>query len=255
MKLNIAIALLSSGLLFGNANAASAQLYGGHHGRLFGGHHDRYVPTYHGSNYGHNDWSYVVPHHSNYSGAYYTTGDSHYYTPSHISSYVPTNGSHPVVMEARRPVELAFGGFGRYEDLAGRLVLEANALCLELHHNCRHNRNYAEVYRESYAVLQAAKYIHGKEHQGDRAAITRQMVEIDRLFHHVQEETRGWTGAGIRQINAGALPEKLAGVEAVLHHLCYDVGVKPHDLALESAPAPAAVSEEIAPPPPSVGKL
>lgn len=255
MKLNIAVVALSAGLLIAGANVASGQHYGGHHGGLFGGHHDRYVPSYHGDNYGHNDWNYVVPHHPTYSGAYYTSGEYHYYTPSHITSYVPTSGGHPVAVEAQRPVELAFGGFNRYEDLAGRLMLEANALCLDLHYNCRHNRNFAEVYREAYDVLQAAKYIHSKEHQGDREAISRRMVEIDRLFHHVQQETRGWTGSEIRQVNASALPQKIAGVEAVMHHLCYDIGVKPHDASIESAPAPAAAVEEIAPPPPSIGKL
>jgi hypothetical protein len=46
------------------------------------------------------------------------------------------------------------------------------------------------------------------------------------------------------------LPEKIAGVEAVMHHLCFDVGVKPHEQPAEEAPPPGNLKEEAPPPPP-----
>lgn len=244
-------ALLVGLLLLLDASPVSAQHHGEHGGGYLSTHHGGYVPAHHGVNYGHSDWHHVIPHHPTYVGAYYTTGQTHYYTPSPISNHAPVGGSAPVAIAVQRPVELAFGGYSRYEDLAGRLSIEANALCLDLHYNYRHNRNFAEVYRESYDVLQAAKYVHGKEHQGDRDAITRRMVEIDKLFHHVQDETRGWTRAGTRQISSGELPAKTAAVEAVLHHLCYDVGVRPHEVTPEEAPPPDVSNEEAPPPLPS----
>jgi hypothetical protein len=155
MKYLIARVSLAAALL-ASTSVASAQFH------LGGGHHHRHdhVPIHHGSHFGHKNWNYVVPHRGSYAGAYYTVDNTHYYTPSHITQITP--GGAPVgrgvVVEPQRPVELTFGGFSRHEDLAGRLALEANALCLDMHYNYRHNRNFAEVYREAYGVLLAAKY-------------------------------------------------------------------------------------------------
>jgi hypothetical protein len=157
-------------------------------------------------------------------------------------------GRRHIVVEPNRPVRLTFAGFERYEDLAGRLEHEANSLCLEMHFNYRHNKDFAEVYREAYSLLTAAQYLHGKAHQGDHETIRNRITDVDRLFHHLQEDMRGWTRSATRQIGAGSLPYKLASVEAVLHHLCYDVGVEPHDHA-EAAPAPDHAGELVPPPP------
>lgn len=221
------------------------------------GHHARHVPVHHGVHYGHNNWHHVVPHHRTYVGAYYTVGHTHYYTPSPVVPVLQLAANPaapaPAPIEVQKPVELTFGGYSRYEDLAGRLTFEANALCLDMHYNYKHNKNFAEVYREAYDVLLAAKYIQGKEHNGDRATLNKKMVEVDKLFHHVQDEMRTWTRVEAKQVGTNALPEKIEGVEAVLHHLCFDVGVKPHE-----APAGAAgtvdPTEVAPPPPPPVGK-
>lgn len=245
--MNYLHAMVSAVCLFLVAGPALAQH---HHGGHHGGHAQ---PRHHGVYFGHQNWHHVVPHHQTYAGAYYTVGSNHFYTPSPVVPIVTAApqfaGPPPRVVEVQRPVELSFNGFSRSEDLAGRMAVVANALCLDMHYNYRHNRNFAEVYGEAYGVLQAAKYIHGKEHQGDRDTIRNRMVEVDRLFHHVQDEMRGWTRAANRQIGPDTLPEKLAGMEAVLHHLCYDVGVKPHEQPAEDAPPPGN-SEEVAPPPP-----
>lgn len=247
MKSIIAAMAVTVGSL-GSTNIAWGQHH--HHG----GHHPRHVPIHSGIHYGHSNWHHVVPHHRTYVGAYYTVGHTHYYTPSRITPLVQSVGvpaaPPPVAIEAQKPVEFAFGGYSRYEDLAGRLSFEANALCLDLHYNYRHNKNFAEVYREAYDVLQAAKYLQGNEHKGDRATINKRMVEVDKLFHHVQDEMRNWTRVAAKQVGENALPEKIEGVEAVIHHLCFDVGVKPHE---QPAAAPGTVDPtEVAPPPPVV---
>lgn len=254
MKYLIAAVPLSVGLLV-FTSTGSAQHHGGYHGG-----YARHAPIHHGVYYGHSNWHHVVPHHPTYAGAYYTVGHNHYYTPSRVVSIVPAFappvvGAPPVAaaaapVEVQRPVELAFGGYSRYEDLAGRLAFEANAMCLDMHYNYKHNKNFAEVYREAYDVLQAANYLVGKEHKGDRTVINQRMVAVDKLFHHVQDEMRGWTRAATKQVGVNTLPEKIEAVEAVLHHLCYDVGVKPHEQPAEAAP-PGGI-DEVAPPPPPI---
>lgn len=246
-------------ILFLTPSPMQAQHHGGgHHG---GGHHGggRHVPIHHGVRYGHHNWHHVVPHrpahhgHQARIGAYYTIGQTHYYTPSPIVPIVTMtttpSAPPPQVIEAQKPVELSFGGFSRIEDLAGRLAFEANLLCLDMHYNYRHNKNFAEAYREAYGILQAAKYVEGREHQGNRDLIRARMMEVDKLFHHVQGEMRAWTRAVAKPIGPDELPEKQASVEAVLHHLCFDAGVKPHEQPAEAAPAPA-IPNEVAPPPP-----
>jgi len=228
-------------------------------------HHHHAVTTHsavhHGSHYGHTNWNYVVPHHHAHQGAYYSENNVHYYTPSPIVPIIATpvqaidpHAGHihqpvqQVVVQAQKPVELKFDGFQRHEDLSGRLESETNLLCLELHYNYRNNQNFQEAYREAYAIYETAKYIHGKDHQGDRNAIRNRMVELDKLFHHVQEEVSRWTPQPQKIIGGTSLPAKLGATEAVLHHLCFDVGVKPHEEAVEVAPPPSNQTE-IAPPP------
>lgn len=231
------------------AGPAAAQHHGGH----YGGH----VPVHHGLYFGHANWHHVVPHHPTYAGAYYTVGPTHYYTPSPVVSLVPpvaaVDARPPAPVEVQKPVEVTFGGFARYEDLAGRLAFEANALCLDMHYNYKHNKGFAEVYREAYDILLAAKYLVGKEHKGDKDLIAKRVDDAHKLFHHVQDEMRGWTRVAAKQIDGTDLPEKLQGVEAVLHHLAYDVGVKPHEPSAEAAPTPGD-RIEVAPPPPPPGK-
>ena len=236
---------------------AAAQHYDLHVGRRFPTHYDGHtplhlrdrIPVYEGTHYGQPDWHYVVPQHPQYAGSYYTAGTSHYYTPSSIAP-LPSSVSVPAPLPVvtQRPTELAFGGFARYEDLASRLVYEANAMCLDLNYNYRHNRTFNEVYGEAYGVLQAAKFIHAANHNGDRVAIVKQVVEIDRLFHHVRSEVSGWRSEPVKLIANTDLTPKLECVEAIIHHLAFDIGVRPHEQATEVAPPPV-VAEEIAPPP------
>lgn len=201
----------------------------------------------------HDDYRYVVPS-SGHHGAFYTYQDVHYYTPpvAHVvvqqPQFVPQQPQQFVqnVVPAvpPQPVQLRFGGFQLHQQLAERLEGLANQFCLDLHYNYQHNPGYTEVYREAYRLLQVAKYVHGRDHQGDHATIQRSGNSIDELFHHVQGEIRGWRSGNQRQVGRLSLAAKTEELEAVIHHLMFDIGVKPvHD------DGPALAPREEAPPP------
>ncbi len=50
------------------------------------------VVQHHGSNFGHSNWNYVVPHHDaqHHSGTYYVQDNSYYYTPTPVVRVAPT---------------------------------------------------------------------------------------------------------------------------------------------------------------------
>ncbi len=191
----------------------------------------------------HNDYRYVVPatpHH----GSFYNYEDRHYYAPP---APVVVIGQPPP--PPPRPAPIEFGAFKHYESLADRLETLMNQFCLDLHYNYPHNRNYAETYREAYQLLQAAKYVHGSEHRGDRDAIRKSGASIDNLFHHMQGVVRDWTRVETRPVGSYSLLAKTEELQALIHHLMYDIGVKPDHDRDEQAPPPRAPRGEVAPPP------
>jgi hypothetical protein len=196
---------------------------------------------HHSDHHHHAGWHFVVPHYDHhYHGTYYYDDGINYYVPR---PYVTGSQSYVTA----KPVAVEFGGYSHVDDLAGRLERQANELCLELHYNYRHNGGFAQTYREAFQVLAAAKYIHASEHQGDRAEVARRLDEVDGLFHHVQDDVRRWSRRQNRQIGHGGAQAKLELVEAMLHHLMHDVGVK----GSHGAPTalPAAHGVEVASPP------
>ena len=233
-----------------SALALPAAVHAQHHHDS--GHRSGSQAYHHGSNWGHSNWSHVVPSHTHYGnsyrGSYYSTGNSHYYTPTAVTYATTANYAPPPV---QAPVQLSFAGFTHLEDLSGRLEADANNFCLDLYHNYQHNPGFAEVYREAYQILQAAKYVHAKEHQGDRAEIARQVTSIDQLFHHVQQKVPTLARDNHRQIGMGDALTKAQNLEAVLHHLAYNVGVEPHSAQAQPGPAPGSGGREEAPPPPA----
>jgi hypothetical protein len=203
------------------------------HGHYSHGHHS-YGHHHHHSGWHDSDWLFVVPHYdSHYHGTYYVDDGISYYVPRTYA----TNSQRYV---AAKPLQLEFGGYAHVDDLAGRLERQVNQLCLELHHNYRHNAGYAATYREAYTILEIAKYIHDKEHQGDRDEVARRLDEVDGLFHHVQDDVARWSRRQARQIGQGGLQTKLQAVEATLHHLMHDVGVEGSHLEPPAGPAEIA---------------
>lgn len=250
-----AAALATVAGLFLAMGTATAQRHGGGggHGGGYGGYSGGHAPVSHGIYYGHSNWNYVVPQYPRYAGGYYSVGQSYYYTPTPIVPYLssPVATAPPPAVAPQKPVELTFGGFARYQDLAGRLTLDANALLLDMHHNYQGNKNFADAYGEAYGVLQAAKYLQGNEHSGDKDTIRKRVADMHRRFHHVMDEMRDWNRIAKKQVGTGAMEDKTAAVEAVLHHLVYDTGIKPEERAPGTA-LPVVDPQQEAPPP--IGK-
>jgi hypothetical protein len=183
----------------------------------------------------------VVPHYDrHWDGSYYWDDGINYYVPR---AHVTDGGAHV----AGRPVVIEFGSYSHIDDLAGRLERLASDLCLELHYNYRHNRGFNATYREAYQIFVTAQYIHDKEHQGDRDEVARRVDELDGLFHHVQDDIRGWSRRSVRQIGRSGARAKLQAIEATLHHLMNDVGVRGAHGGRRTVPAPAGF--DIAPTP------
>ncbi len=188
------------------------------------------------SNY--QNYQYVIPTSQTYQGSYYTNGNTRYY---HDHQGGPQG----------RPTAVQFGGYSHVAELAHRLEDMTNEFCLDLHYNYQHNPGFAETYREAYQILELARYAHDEEHQGDRAEFARVLKEIDPLFHHVEEDVANWTRNHRRQFGRLGIVDKMQNMEAVIHHLMWDIGVTPdhHDgHGAEQAPAPGA-RIELAPPP------
>ena len=184
------------------------------------------------------NYQYVIPSSHNSHGTYYTHSNTRYYHDRH-------GGAHG------RPTAVQFGGYGHVDDLAARLETMTNEFCLDLHYNYQHNPGFAETYREAYEILELARYAHDEEHHGDRAEFARVMKEIDPLFHHVEEDVANWSRNHRRQFGRLGIIDKMQNMEAVIHHLMWDIGVTPDHHGghgSEAAPAPRG-GVETAPPP------
>ncbi len=200
--------------------------------------HGHVISRHHGGN-AHNHWDHIVPrYHSSHSGSYYSSGGQYYYAPQ-------TAG----LGQAPAPTAIQFGSFSHVDDLAIRLESLSNELCLDLHYNYRHNHGFRETYAEAYQILQVAKFIHDAEHAQDRQAIAAKLGGLDALFHHVEEDVRGWHRHHRRQIGSLGIITKMEYIESTLHHLMNDVGVRATPQGPEVAPVPGGGGVEQAPPP------
>jgi hypothetical protein len=187
-------------------------------------------------------YQYVAPAYGHNYGTYYTHDGVHYYTPP-----APPPGQ---PYTALRPVRLEPGAYAHYHQLAERLEVLANQVCLELHHNYRHNRNYDEVYRDAYQLMEATKFVHDRADGDDREAIRRSAESIDQLFHRVQHDVEHWSRVEHRQIGYNRLPAKISEMQSLIHHLMYDLGIEAgHDQPV-GVPTPAPVPADELPPPP-----
>jgi len=214
-------------------------------------HHDHVIKDSHGHVIGryhhdiiHRDAQHIVPHLN-------TINHGTYYRENGHSWYHPQTAFPGTLEAAPTPQEITFGGFGHVDDLAQRLELLLNDLCLDLYYNYSHNPEFHETYSEAYSLLETAKYIHAAEHANDRDAISRKLGGADALFHHVEEDVRGWSRVHHRQIGTLGILSKMEMTESVLHHLMEDVGVQPE--IPEQAPAPGIGGPELAPPPSTFG--
>ncbi|MEP3479719.1 MAG: hypothetical protein ABJZ55_10765 [Fuerstiella sp.] len=221
-------------------------------------HHDHVIRDSHGhviGNYHHDvvhqNSTYIVPHHGNHHGTYHAHNNTYYYTPQTAS----IGTSHVV----QKPVPVQFGSFSHVDDLASRLEELTNQFLLDLHYNYSHNHGFRETYTEGYQLMQVAKFIHDAEHANDRAAIRSKLNGMDALFHHLQEDVRGWSRIHHRQIGQLGILSKMDMIESALHHLMNDVGVQqappPGSAVGGQAPPPAGANGPLttAPPPSTIG--
>lgn len=186
--------------------------------------HDRHVRPGH-----HNQHGVLDRHGHGVVRNSYTVRNGHYYY------YPKTAGSH---VSHYRPQEIRFGGFSHVDDLAIRLEDMANQLCLDLYYNYSHNFEFRVTYGEAYQVLEVARFIHDAEHHEDRDAIRSRLQGLDDLFHHVQDDVRGWSRHHHRQIGTLGILSKMDVLEDTLHHLMNDVGVHLAPGVDEEAPRP-----------------
>jgi hypothetical protein len=214
-------------------------------------HHDHVIKDSHGHVIGryhqdviHRDAQHIVPHQN-------TVNHGTYYHQNGHSYYHPQTAMLGAQQAAPTPQEITFGGYGHVDDLAQRLEFLMNDLCLDLYYNYSHNPGFRETYSEAYSLLETAKYIHAAEHAKDRDAISRKLGGADALFHHVEDDVRGWSRVHHRQIGTLGILSKIEMAESVLHHLMEDVGVQPE--IPEHAPAPGIGGPELAPPPSAFG--
>jgi hypothetical protein len=210
-------------------------------------HHNHHHHHHHGSHYGYSNWNYVVPHTNQHRGAYYVQGNSYYYTSSPIvyaGAMQPGYAPPPVQQQA----QLQYGGFGYCNDLTGRLEAQINLLCLELYYNYQHNPDFDQTYREVYDLLQFSRQMHALDHQGQREAIRQSVTQFDQQYHHIQQDIAPWTRQNNRHLPPGDAVQKASTAEALLHHLCYDVGIQPHQ-PQQAQPQPFQGGPEQAPPP------
>lgn len=119
-----------------------------------------------------------------------------------------------------------YGEFSHTEDIVSRLEYTSNELCVDLYYNYRHNPGFTETYPEAYRILQTAKFIHSAEHLNERDAIRSKLQGLDALFHHVEEDVRGWSRIHQRQVGTLGIIRKMEVVEELLHHLMHDSGVE-----------------------------
>ena len=102
-------------------------------------------------------------------------------THQHYSHYRPTphvayrpHSDHGYLETAQlppAPSTVAYGSFSHVDDLAARLEVLMNQICLDLYYNYSHNPGFHETYTEAYSLYQMTRYIHASEHNYERIAI------------------------------------------------------------------------------------
>ena len=123
------------------------------------------------------------------------------------------------------PSDIAFGECRHVDELAHRLEVLMNELCLDLVYNYSHNPEFRETYAEAYSLYLMARSIHASEHNFDREGARRQLAGADALLRHICDDVRGWTRIPRRQIGLLGINAKMQQAEDTLCHLMEDIGV------------------------------
>ena len=209
-----------------------------------GGSGYRTYPHYgHGRHDDHRYHKPVVVHRDYYRGAHHVVRISN---DRFRGGYYERDGKCYYYAGHGQPEVIRFGSFSHVDDLALRLEYLTQELCLDMHYNYRHNRDFRITYAEVYELYQLAKYIHAEEHHGHRDEIRRQLGGIDALFHHIQEDVCNWHRHHRRQIGSLGIEDKMDRIESTIHHLMNDLGVAATP-GLEEPPVPAGNGLDLPP--------
>ena len=157
------------------------------------------------------------------------------YRPHLINPYVQTAEVAP------DPAALQFGACQHVDELAARLEVLMNEVCLDLAYNYSHNIDFLATYTEAYQLYQTARFIHASEHNFNREAIVDQLAGADALLCHVKDDLVGWTRNHRRQIGALGINSKMEAAEETLCHLMKDLGVVASPV-VEEPPSPDQLS-------------
>lgn len=160
----------------------------------------------------------------------------------------------PPLDVAPAPAGIEFGACSHVDELASRLEVLMNELCLDLYYNYSHNIDFHATYTEAYSLYQTARFIHGSVHNFDRDAVRSELAGADALFHHIEDDVRNWTRINRRQVGTLDITAKMTLAEDALHHLMEDVGVRTSP-SVDTAPPPTLLPGQgnTAPLPPSPG--
>lgn len=166
----------------------------------------------------------------------------HYIAPQVTYHTTHRITSHGDILEAPpAPGSLPFGGFTRTDELANRLEVLMNELCLDLFYNYSHNPGFRETYAEAYSLYKTVQFIHACEHNYDRPVVQERLAGADALFHHIEDDVCGWTRIPHRQIGTLGINAKMDMIEETLHCLMEDVGVSLTP-GLEEPPLPDSIA-------------
>jgi hypothetical protein len=175
-----------------------------------------------------------------------------YHRVHHLSYPYPqlnySSVHHPQTVELPpSPANVSLGGFSHVDELAARLEVLMNQICLDLYYNYSLNPDFHVTYTEAYSLYQTTRYLHAAEHNYDRETVRQRLGGADALFHQIQDDVRGWDRVSRRQIGMLGIVTKLEMAEETLHHLMQDVGVSVSS-GLEEPPVPKNLPVVPAPP-------
>lgn len=192
----------------------------------------------------------LLPRGRGNTGAFYRNDDRYYYYPNVYNSYPAAVQSSTTYIQPSQavgvgappqsqPVPVQFGGYAYVAELSPVLPVVINDLCLDMHYNYQGPANHAEAYRNAYAMLTASKAVPQSHEAGDREGVKRNLQEVDRLMHLLEEQTDGWQRNHRKQVGELGLLTKMEIASDMTHHLLYDVGV-----STSNHPEPASTTPE-----------
>ena len=182
----------------------------------------------------HNDSIFIVPHFDDrFHGTYHCHGGVYYYHPQ-------TYATVGVQYVAQEPVVIQFGGYSNCMDLASRLEVHCNSLCLDLYHNYQHVDEFREYYSACFQLLDAARFIGANRDTTYYVEYGQYLQDMDYAMWQLQELSAAWERREVRKVSEAAIETQFGQANAMLQHLLYDVGI-------ESNVAETAAQEEFAP--------